>query len=65
MLIFKEMEIENSNHDVKNIEATLEELILALRKLNTKKAGRKEEIVRVNQQTRELLEQIYSSLKAA
>jgi hypothetical protein len=59
------MKIEKANRDVGKLEASLDELLLALRKLNTKRGQKSEEILRFNQETRVLLEQIHSSLKAA
>jgi hypothetical protein len=65
ILISKEMKIEKANRDVRKLEATLDELLLALRKFNTKRGRKSEEALRLNQETRVLLEQIHSSLKAA
>lgn len=59
------METEKAKKDVIKLEATLDELLVALRRLNTRGGKKKEEILRFNQETRILLEQIHSKLTAA
>lgn len=64
MLLGKKMETEKAQKDVVMLEATLDELLLALRKLNARRGPKKAEILRFNRETRLLLEQIHSSLNA-
>jgi hypothetical protein len=58
----RKMETEKPQNDVLRLEATLDELLLGLRRLNTRGGQKREEVLRFNQQTRLLLEQIHSSL---
>jgi hypothetical protein len=58
------METEKAKKDVIQLEATLDELLVALRRLNARGGKKKKEILRFNQETRVLLEQIHSSLTA-
>ena len=57
------MRTETGNRDVNRLEVTLDELLIALRQLNAKGEQKREEILRFNQETRAVLEQIHSSLK--
>jgi hypothetical protein len=60
----KKMETEKAKKDVMKLEATLDELLVALRRLNARGGKKREEILRFNQETRVLLEKIHSSLTA-
>jgi hypothetical protein len=64
MLMNKKMETEKAKKDVMKLEATLDELLVALRRLNARGGKKREEILRFNQETRVLLEKIHSSLTA-
>jgi hypothetical protein len=58
----RKLETENTPKDVLRLEATLDELLLALRRLNARGGQSREAVLHLNQQTRHLLEQIHSSL---
>jgi hypothetical protein len=62
MLISKKMETEKVKKDVMKLEATLDELLVALRRLNARGGKKREEVLRFNRETRVLLEQIHSNL---
>jgi hypothetical protein len=62
MLISKKMETEKAKKDVMKLEATLDELLVALRRLNARGGKKREEVLRFNRETRVLLEQIHSNL---
>jgi hypothetical protein len=62
MAMSRKMETEKPQNDVLRLEATLDELLLGLRRLNTRGGQKSEAVLRFNQQTRILLEQIHSSL---
>jgi hypothetical protein len=56
------MKTETVNCDVTKLEVTLDELLIALRKLNVRGGQKREEVLRFNQETRKVLQQIHSSL---
>jgi hypothetical protein len=58
----RKIETEKAQKDVLRLEATLDELLLGLRRLNARGGQKREDVLRFNQQTRLLLEQIHSSL---
>lgn len=58
----RKLETEKAQKDVVRLETTLDELLVALRRLNVQGGPKREVVLRFNQQTRHLLEQIHSSL---